>query len=115
MGIIRSDTRERTRYTSEYRQEALRAFEASSLSAMAFARHLGVKYSTFVSWVVKAKHGGRQDGEEPTKAGPSFLLAEIAEEGPTCGLCVTLPGGLEARATSHEEVVLLAALIKALA
>jgi len=37
--IVKSDRTGRTRYTAQYKQEALDAFESSSLSAPAFARN----------------------------------------------------------------------------
>jgi len=45
--IIKSDRTGRTRYTAQYKREVLDAFEASSLSAPAFAMQCGVKYPTF--------------------------------------------------------------------
>jgi hypothetical protein len=44
--IIKSDHCGRSRYTSQYKQEVLCAFESSSLSAPDFARQCGIKYST---------------------------------------------------------------------
>ena len=113
--LIKADTQGRTRYGAEYRQQAVEAFEASGQSAMAFAEHLGVKYSTFASWASKAKRSRRKRPARPATSGPSFVLAEISEGGPVTGLRVQLPGGTEARADTREEIVLLAELIKALA
>lgn len=115
MEIIRADRQGRTRYSPEYRQQALDEFESSGQTAMAFAEQLGVKYSTFASWVSKANRSGDNRPENAPKARPSFLLAEIAEEVPGRGVRVSLPGGAEARATTREEMVLLADLLKALA
>lgn len=113
--IIRADTQGRTRYSAEYRQQTVEAFDASGQSAMAFAGHVGVKYSTFASWVSKAKRSGRKQPAKPATAATSFVLAEITEDAPAAGLKVVLPGGMEVRAGTREEIVLLAELIKALA
>ena len=45
--IIKSDCAGRTRYTRQYKQEVLAAFETSSLSAPQFAAQCGLKYPTF--------------------------------------------------------------------
>lgn len=47
--IIKSDRTGRTRYTRQYKQEVLAAYEASSLSAPQFAAQCGIKYPTFAS------------------------------------------------------------------
>jgi hypothetical protein len=39
--IVKSDHSGRTRYTAQYKQEVVAAFESSSLSAPAFARQSG--------------------------------------------------------------------------
>jgi transposase-like protein len=115
MELIKADRQGRTRYSPEYRQQALDAFGRSGQSAMAFAEHLGVKYSTFASWAAKAGRSGPKQPAKPKSAGPTFLLAEIADAAPATGVSVHLPGGMVARASCHEEVFLLAELIKALA
>lgn len=114
MEIVKSDKQGRTRYSREYRQQALEAFAISGQSAMAFAERLGVKYSTFASWVSKANRSGRKQTSEPARSAPSFMLAEIRDEVSVSGLSVSLPGGMMVRANTREEVTLLAELIKAL-
>jgi len=42
--IIKSDRAGRLRYTQQYRDEVLAAYEASSMSGAAFAKHCGLKY-----------------------------------------------------------------------
>lgn len=115
MSLVKADRKGRTQYSAQYRQEALAAFARSGQSAMGFAEHLGVKYSTFASWVAKAKGPGEKRPRKATEE-PKFLLAEVREEGrrATVGVSVNLPGGMVARAGNHEEVLLLAQLIKAL-
>lgn len=83
---------------------------------MGFAQHLGVKYSTFASWVSKAKEPGRENPEKGARENPTFLLAEVREgdRATSAGLSVSLPGGMVAHAGNREEVVLLAELIRAL-
>jgi len=116
ISLIKADRKGRTQYSAEYRREVLAAFAKSGQTAMGFAEHLGVKYSTFASWVSKAKRLG--GGKSPKKVAeePKFLLAEVRDEAEatSVGVSVSLPGGVVARAGSREEVLLLAELIKAL-
>ena len=55
--IIKSDHSGRTRYTAQYKQEVVAAFESSSLSAPVFARQCGIKYPTFTAWIAARKRG----------------------------------------------------------
>jgi hypothetical protein len=62
--IVKSDRTGRTRYTRQYKQEVLAAFESSSLSAPVFAAQCGIKYPTFAAWIAagKAQPPNRTDG-----------------------------------------------------
>jgi hypothetical protein len=62
--IIKSDRTGRTRYTRQYKQEVLTAFQSSSLSAPAFARQCGIRYSTFAAWVAKRRQPCRHPALE---------------------------------------------------
>ena len=86
MELIKADRQGRTRYSPEYRRQALDAFGSSGQSAMAFAEHLGVKYSTFASWASKASGSGRKQPAKSRSAAPTFLLAEIADHAPATGV-----------------------------
>lgn len=110
--IVKSDHSGRTRYTAQYKQEVLAAFESSSLSAPAFARQCGIKYPTFAAWIAARKHDGRQASRDDR---PAFLVAEVAAETGGPALEVRLPGGAVARATDAEQIRLLAALLRQLA
>jgi transposase-like protein len=117
MSLVKSDCLGRRQYGAEYRREAVAAFARSGQSAKGFAGQLGVKYSTFASWVAKARRSGEGQDAGEAPAAPKFLLAEVGEEpaaGGSGGVSVSLPGGAVARAGSREEVLLLAELIKAL-
>ena len=75
--IVKSDHSGRTRYTAQYKQEVVAAFESSSLSAPAFARQCGIKYSTFAAWIAARKRG---ESKPVRKTLPAFLVAEVAAE-----------------------------------
>ncbi len=105
--IIKSDRTGRAHYAKQYKQEVLDAFESSSLSAPAFARHCGIKYPTFAAWVARSKRAAHP---EPT-ANPAFLVAEVAGAPDAPGLEVRLPGGAVLRAADSFQVKLLAELL----
>lgn len=108
--IIKSDSTGRTRYTQQYKQEVLDAFETSSLSAPAFASQCGIKYPTFAAWIAGRRRGGRQ----PSHEGPAFLIAEIPSS-MDATLEVRLPGGAVVLASTQDQIPLLAALLRHLA
>ena len=113
--IIKSDCAGRTRYTRQFKQEVLAAFETSSLSAPQFAAQCGIKYPTFASWLAAAKRLNC-DTELPDNR-PTFLLAEFATpaEVQHCGLLeVRLPGGAVARITSRDQLPLVVELLRQL-
>lgn len=113
--IVKSDRAGRTRYTAQYKREVLDAFDASSLSAPAFASQCGVKYATFAAWITARRRGSSPGSSHKASDPPAFLLAEIGES--SCGevLEVRLPGGAVARATGPAQLKLLADLLRHLA
>jgi hypothetical protein len=54
-GLIRSDHGGRLLVRAEQRGAILQAFDAGSLSAMAFCRQHGLSYSTFATWIQKKR------------------------------------------------------------
>jgi len=111
--IIKSDRTGRTRYTRQYKQEVLAAFDASSLSAPQFAAQCGVKYPTFASWIAAEKRDGKPSATEDR---PTFLLAEVAAASDVspASLEVRLPCGAIVRVPSHEQLPLLVELLRQL-
>ncbi len=112
--IIKSDRTGRTRYTRQYKQEVLAAFDSSSLSAPQFAAQCGVKYPAFASWIAAAKRDGKQSAK--VAGGPTFLLAEVAASpgAHSAALEVRLPGGAVAFVPSRGQLPLLVELIRQL-
>ncbi|MEM9599022.1 MAG: transposase [Acidobacteriota bacterium] len=111
--IIKSDRTGRRRYTREYKNEVLAAYESSGMSGPAFAEHCGLKYPTFASWVSKRRR--EETGGEAPENHEKFVLAEFAAATGPEGIAIELPGGANARLADSRQVELLAALIKALA
>jgi transposase-like protein len=109
--IVKSDHSGRNRYTTQYKQEVVAAFESSSLSAPVFARQCGIKYPTFAAWIAARK---REESKPASKNPPAFLIAEVAVETGGNALEVRLPGGSVARASDADQIRLLAALLRQL-
>jgi len=109
--IIKSDRSGRARYTDEFKQEVLAAYESSSLSGPDFARQCGIKYPTLAAWVA-ARRRGRQPAAAMT--GPTFLVAEVASSSEPAALEIRLPGGAVARVSDAAQVRLLAVLLQQL-
>ena len=64
----------RVRMPADRREAILDAFEQSGMSGQAFARHIGVRYPTFATWVQKRR---RKRGEYPQKKLPGAPSSQI--------------------------------------
>lgn len=110
--VLKTDTRGRVLITRERREAILEEFDRSGMSGAAFARHYGIKYTTFGYW----RQARRR--EESKKSGKSVALAEVvvseesAEGGQ--GLQIDLPGGGRIRVRSAGDAELAAAVLRAL-
>jgi hypothetical protein len=111
-GIIKSDGIGRVRYSQAYKDEVVAAYRASGMSAAAFAKHCGVKYPTFVSWVAKGKTESSPRGGD--EGGQRFILAQIGGSQAEVPLKVELPGGVLVHVSNPDQLVLLAELLKAI-
>jgi hypothetical protein len=110
--IIKSDRSGRPRYTQQYKDEVLAAYEASGMSGPAFAEHCGLKYPTFATWAAKRRREtGSEAGVEPPQ---QFVLAEFDTAPASSELHIDLPGGSRARLTAANQIELLVTLIKSL-
>ena len=113
--ILKVDSRGRVRTSPEQREEILAAYDASTMSAAAFAVHVGIKYPTLASWIQERRRrgaGGSQKGasvnwveavvEEGCREGEGKLRVEV------CGCAV-----FEIR--SEQEAAIAALFVKGLA
>jgi transposase-like protein len=105
------DTQGRVRTSKEQRRLILAEFERSGLSAAAFARRTGLKYSTFAVWVQR----GRRTHRPARKAPVRLLEAVLTSAKPASGLTVLLPGGARLEVREAGQIPLAAALVHALA
>jgi transposase-like protein len=90
--ILKTDRAGRVRTPRERQQQIVAEWKKSGVSAMRFARTIGVKYQTLSSWI--RRHGGRGEAMVPNAA-PRWLEMAVAPEPvrPASGLRLELPGG----------------------
>ena len=84
------------------RTELLAAFDRSGLSAAAFAREQGIRYTTFCGW----RH--RQAKRPPA---PGFVEVEVSVQPQGVELLVELGGGARLRIASSAQAELAARLV----
>jgi hypothetical protein len=117
--ILKSDELGRIRTPVTRRQSLIQEFERSGLSGAKFAALSGIKYSTFASWLQKHR---RQAGvAAAVKPADSMrwleAVVEQAQRPGTqdlTGLVLELPGGVRMQISATSQVVLAAALVRAL-
>lgn len=109
--IIRTGSDGRLRYNLQQRQELLDAFDRSGLSAMAFSRHHGVCYQTFIAWLRKRREHAALPPDSPAFA---EVMMQQATKTPSAPLRVVLPCGTVIEIASHTALPLAAELITTL-
>lgn len=119
--ILKTDVSGRVRMPADRREAILDAFEQSGMSGQAFAKHVGVKYPTFASWIQKRR---RERSEYPqkklSKPPPSPITFVEARIEKSCqaslqgGLEVQTQAGVKLVIRSQSEVELAARLIRSL-
>ena len=119
--ILKTDVLGRVRMPAERREAILDAFEQSGMSGQAFAKHVGVKYPTFASWMQKRRRvRGEYPQEKRSELPPSqitFVEAHIEKSSERVlqdGLEVQTQAGVKMVIRSQSEVELAACLISSL-
>jgi len=109
--ILKVDARGRVQVTAERREALLDEFDRSGMSGAGFAKHYGIKYTTFAYWIQ-----ARRRKQKPLKrAGESqFLMVAVDETNRVNGLTVELSHGVTLQITTPEEARLAAVLIESL-
>jgi transposase-like protein len=104
------DSKGRVRVSKEQRRVILAEFARSGVSAARFAQRVGLKYSTFAGWVQRYRRTKRPVRKLPVR----LLEAVMAPAASTPALLVHLPGGARVELCEASQVVLVAALVRAL-
>jgi hypothetical protein len=115
-GILKVDTAGRVRVPRELREQLLREFATSGISARRFAQLAGVNPVTFHSWVQKQRASGtgapvRSAGSPLSFMEAVFTSAPLVSSGSEAPLVVHLGGGARAEVASGQGVPLLAQLL----
>jgi len=116
--VLKADSKGRVKTPLERRAAILEEFDRSGMSGQAFAKHFGIKYPTFASWVHKRRR--RHAGLEPAvKQGLRLVEAVVDSPSVTCnrtgiGMRVELPGGARLEISDGRQAVLAAQLLRAL-
>ena len=115
-GVLKVDTVGRVRVPRERREQLLREFATSGISARRFAQLVGVNPVTFYSWVQKQRASGTGASVRSAESPVSFMEAVFAcapavQTGSEAPLVVHLGGGTRAEVVSRQGVPLLAQLL----
>lgn len=119
--ILKTDALGRVRMPADRREAILDAFEQSSMSGLAFAKHVGVKYPTLASWIQKRR---RERDKYPQRKLPelspsqiTFVEAQVEKPSEAVlqtALEVQTAHGIKLRIRSQSDVELAARLIRSL-
>jgi len=117
--LLKADRLGRVRMPRDRREQILDRFESSGMSGQAFAAQIGVKYSTFASWVQKRRRarGAYVNGGGKSVKAPLALVEAIVESeapDPTAGLELETSSGLKLRLSGSGDVPAAVQLLKAL-
>lgn len=109
--LLKVGTKGRVQIPPERRKNLLEEFDRSGMTGAAFAKHYGIKYTTFAYWI----QARRRKQERPVSSGENHFLLVTAEGAKRSGgVTVELPRGVKLTITTREEAHLAAALIEAL-
>jgi hypothetical protein len=109
--VLKADARGRVRMPAEKREKLLDEFARSGLSGTKFAALSGVNYQTFASWVIRRKRE-RQGEKGPDQV--RWLEAMVQEAAGSIPVKVHLPGGAWMEIAQSDQVLMAAALVRAL-
>jgi hypothetical protein len=115
--LLAMDMKGRVRVSLERREMLLREFDGCGLSAAAFARHVGVKYQTFMYWLKRRREGGSEANELQPRVAAAWVEASMDAPGTSSGEALRLefPGGAHAVIASARQVQVAAELLRVLA
>ena len=117
---MKTDRLGRVKTPPERREALLDEYEGGGMSGQAFARHYGIKYQTFASWLQERRREracGKElepERKKSTTGGSSSLMGEGCQGGSKMGLRVELPCGASVEVTRGGQAALVGQLLRAL-
>jgi hypothetical protein len=114
--ILKTDVLGRVRMPKAKRELILDRFEGSGMSGQAFAEYIGVKYTTFASWVQNRRRERGEYGEGRRSPAPLALVEAVMEPAPAveAGLRIETLGGHRVEVSDRSQIGLAVELIRAL-
>lgn len=107
--LLKVDSRGRVKISSERQAILLKEFDRSGMTGAGFARHQGIKYTTFAYWIRKQKRK-RISGEKNS----AFLLETSEPVESSSSLHIELPNGASLTVADTGQAELAGAVIRAL-
>ena len=107
--LLKVDSRGRIQISPERRSALLEEFDRSGMTGAGFARHYGIKYTTFAHWI-RMRKKKRMAGSSPEK----FLLVTAETSSKAEEVLIHLPNGASLSVTSTTQAELAGAVIRAL-
>jgi transposase-like protein len=107
--LLKVDSRGRIQISAERREALLEEFDRSGISGARFAKHYGIKYTTFAHWI-RSRKEARKSGE---KSAP-FLLVTSEPAPKAQGVLIHLPNGASLTVIDTAQAELAGAVIRAL-
>jgi hypothetical protein len=123
--VLKTDGLGRVKTPTARRESLLDEFERSGLSGAKFAALTGIKYQTFAAWALRRRKQNAAPAPAKVPAAPAdpvrWLEAVLAPVATNPGsprplpVILQLPGGARLELADGQQVVLAAALLRALA
>ena len=114
--VLKIDTVGRVRTPREKQEEILAAYGGSGMTGQQFAGFCGVKYSTLMSWVGKARRANKPGGELSKPAAMSWVEATVEAErsGSGEGLIIQIGNGVRLEVFNSRQAALASEVIRSL-
>ena len=118
--VLKADRLGRVKVTRDRREAILEEFDRSGMSGAGFARHFGIKYPTFASWILKRRKSSSQE-DHPVQVEEVHFVEAVVDPGNPVrsggmnGVRVELPGGAHLELQDERQTGLVAHLLNTLA
>lgn len=114
--VLKVDTAGRVRTPKEKQEEIVTAYGGSGMTGQQFAAYVGVKYSTLMNWVGKARRANKADGEMSNPGVMSWVEATLEPEsrGKGEGLIIEIGTGVRLEVFNSRQAVLAGEVIRSL-
>ncbi len=109
--LLKLDSRGHVLISPERRAELLEEFDRSGMTGAGFARHYGIKYTTFAHWIRMRKRANRPPKPSPDK---KFLLVTGETPPSNSRVVIELPHGARVSVTTEREAQLVGTLLRSI-